>query len=273
MSIELRFIFARIEQVIQTQRRNLHNVSNIQICNQFRLIQIPQNDAHVRVDLSKVRVLLCVGLNINTCFWHHPFNNFFKNRLYSLSRLFNKTQRLFQIVMSSDSHRCWSIIRNILGEVDIIEDSSSFGLILIWIFICWFVALSRLLFDKLLFLNIVVAERMHVLNQQMGQLHTFLRLLQSVHMVMQLWEQGTELHSNLGLELHSLHSLRYRLVIQGPISINKVQGVLEGNRALFQRAQLLVAHSHVDKHYEAEVLVSWAPVQIDHVHDAMGLLK
>lgn len=54
---------------------------------------------------------------------------------------------------------------------------------------------------------------------------------------------------------------------------NILKGLLNALGALFEHLELLVAESHIVEHYEKIELVSPTQLEVDHVHDAVSLLK
>ena len=107
----------------------------------------------------------------------------------------------------------------------------------------------------------------------MRQLYTFLGLFKGVNVLMQLGEKGAQLHPNLALVLHLLHSLSDGLSCQRTVVLDVVQRILQSDAALLKLSKLLVADSHVDKDDQAEVLVPGAALKGNDIHDAMGLLQ
>ena len=103
--IELSFIARILKQFIQLNGRYLHNISNIQIAYQLRLIQIPEDNLHIWLDLP-IRLLKAMSYSL---LLNHSLQDFFQNRLEPHSCLLNQRHRLLKLIMSRCDYRSLSI--------------------------------------------------------------------------------------------------------------------------------------------------------------------
>ena len=123
-------------------------------------------------------------------------------------------------------------------------------------------------------LHVKLAQLVHVVDHLVADFDSFSGLFEGVFVSVDLGENSAVLQFQLSNYVHFPHPVGNAFLFEVYQRYGQVlEGVFNALGAFLQQLHLLVAQSHVVKHYEQVVNVSFAICEIYSIHNPVGLLQ